>query len=311
MMSQEHWDLVLIKSWIIWCNKQCWKEHLSKTSLSMDCGSTSKRRATPETAGKVYWCHCGLMWWAASAGVGVRAWMKAWQKGWETEYHRSIKNLARLGVKIPGYNEPWLTSWCRQELWEESWYTGCESGRRTITGSAGEVCGESVESSGCQAVLTLIWLYRPSIKQKHDYTLQIPKVVRTGGVRACVSAESCPGPGTGQSWVLYFPQVGPHWLTGALYEGYTLLYIVNISRYHFAVALSSIAHMYQDSFSVFMSHSPCQAFPPLVHVVNPALSHCLVFPYPMTDAKRIWPLWLKRKKLLFSNEVWTKLVLLA
>lgn len=42
-----------------------------------------------------------------------------------------------------------------------------------MTGSSAKLCGESVDCSGCQAVLTSILLYKPSIKQtmgERDYT---------------------------------------------------------------------------------------------------------------------------------------------
>lgn len=34
------------------------------------------------------------------------------------------QDIALIRSKITGYNEPWLTSHCKQEVCEESWYIG-------------------------------------------------------------------------------------------------------------------------------------------------------------------------------------------
>lgn len=103
-----------------------------------------------------------------------------------------------------------------------------------------------------------------------------------------------------------------HWST--LWGAHTITHCE-----YFQISFSCCFIIHSSHVPRFLSFSACVTFSlPGFSFIDAlgesslALAQCLVFPHPMTDAKRIYPLYvIKRMKLLFSNEVWIKLVLLV
>lgn len=103
--------------------------------------------------------------------------------------------------------------------------------------------------------------------------MQILKIMRTGGVRACVSPEPLP-----RAWHRSEPPSWGH----TDWKGthcYTLWIFPGIILFHFIMCSSCVPRLLQCT------------------------SRFLVCPYPMTDAKRTWPLYVIKKKESFCSQM--------
>lgn len=103
--------------------------------------------------------------------------------------------------------------------------------------------------------------------------MQILKIMRTGGVRACVSPEPLP-----RAWHRSEPPSWGH----TDWKGthcYTFWIFPGIILFHFIMCSSCVPRLLQCT------------------------SRFLVCPYPMTDAKRTWPLYVIKKKESFCSQM--------